>query len=123
MGGAPLRELGGHAVGVVGRLGFDDLFKTRCRCGRAEPSPGAALADDDPNPSADVGSLFHYSYQHESLGRHDCKPVRLRDSLAAQSIESLCADVVKYTTAKRSMAESLSVKARTVQVQHATVST
>ncbi len=36
--GAPLRELRGHAVGVVGRLGFDDLFKTRCGCGRAEPS-------------------------------------------------------------------------------------
>jgi hypothetical protein len=41
--------------------------------------------------------LYH-SYQHKSLGRHDCQPVRLRDSLAAQSIESLRADVVKYTT-------------------------
>ena len=67
------------------------------------------------------------SYQHKSLGRHDCQPVRLRDSLAAQSIESLRADVVKYTTdgekEQQWLKASHDVKARTVPMQHATVST
>ncbi len=97
---------------------WEGRAKFCCRCGRAELSPGADLAATDPNPSADVGSQMYDSYQHKSLGRHDCQPVRLRDSLAAQSIESLRADVVKYTTdgekEQQWLKASHDVKARTV---------